>query len=151
MVVRVINAQREAPVSIARMAKLARRAVRRLRIRTRGALAITFIDSRRMRTLNHRFLRHDRATDVLSFHYAGEPVVGEVLIAPREAQRYARAHGIPYAEELSRYVIHGLLHWVGHLDGTPQEQVVMRRKEDRLLAQCGGRRQSQVSGLRSQV
>ena len=133
MQVTVTNAQREAPVNVARMATVARRAVRQLRIRTRGIMAITFIDSRRMRTLNRRFLRHDWDTDVLSFRYDGEELVGEVLIAPRQAQRYAEAHDIPYADELSRYVVHGLLHWTGLKDRTAAQQRAMRRAENRLL------------------
>ena len=136
MVVTVTNAQGGTPVDVARMTRVARRAVRRMRIRTRGTLAITFINDRRMRTLNKRFLRHDRATDVLSFRYDGEPVVGEVLIAPRAARRYAKDHGIAYQHELSRYVVHGLLHWLGHEDRTRAQQQAMRAREDRVLARC---------------
>ncbi|MBI4003886.1 MAG: rRNA maturation RNase YbeY [Candidatus Omnitrophica bacterium] len=119
------------------MARLAGRAVRRLRIRTRGTLAITFIDTRRMRALNRRFLRHDRATDVLSFRYHREPVVGDILISPSAARAYARAHGLKYADELSRYVVHGLLHWTGQNDQTPAQRRKMRRREDRILKVCG--------------
>ena len=133
MTVRVTNAQREAPVSTVRMTRLARRAIRRLRIRTPGRLAITFVASRRLRTLNRRFLRRDRPTDVLSFRYDGEPIVGDILIAPAQARAYARRHGLPYAEELARYVVHGLLHWLGHEDRTAAEQRGMRVMEDRLL------------------
>ncbi|MBI4341415.1 MAG: rRNA maturation RNase YbeY [Candidatus Omnitrophica bacterium] len=147
MRVRVTNAQRQAPVSAARMRQLARAAVRRLKIRGGGELAITFIDTGRMRRLNRRFTRHDRSTDVLSFRYEGEPtcwpaplrrrqVVGEVLVAPKEAQRYAQAHGVSYAQELSRYVVHGILHWLGHDDRTLTQQREMRKLEDRLLANC---------------
>ena len=166
MMVSIQNLQREAPVDAARMTKLARCAIRRLRIRERGTLSIAFIATRRMRALNHQFLRHNRVTDVLSFRYHDEPVIGEILIAPQQARAYATRHKIPYREELSRYVIHGLLHWLGRRDGTPQEQVVMRKQEDALLARCGVlsdirhetsdrrpklRRWSHVAGLMSQV
>ena len=130
------NAQREAPVKTTRIARLARRAIRQLGIRTPGRVLITFIDARRMRALNRRFLRHDRVTDVLSFRYDGEPTVGEILIVPRQARAYATQHGIHYEEELARYVIHGLLHWCGHHDGTRAEQRKMRALEDHLLAHC---------------
>ena len=136
MLVTVVNAQREAPVDVVRMRLLARRAVRRLRIRARGTFSITFIDSRRIKTLNRRFLQHNRITDVLSFRYDGELVVGEVLIAPRAAQRYAKTHGLSYTEELSRYIVHGLLHWLGHEDRTNAQQRAMRIRENRLLALC---------------
>ena len=137
MMVTLTNAQHDAPVNTARMVRLARCAVRTLRIRAPGTLAITFIGARRMCALNKRFLRQDRMTDVLSFRYDGEPVVGEILIAPRAARAYAKRHGVAYAEELSRYVIHGLLHWLGHEDRTPKQQRRMRAREDRLLSRCG--------------
>ena len=146
MPVTVTNAQREAPVNTASMTRLARRAIRRLGIRTPGTFAITFIGSQRMRALNKQFCRHDRTTDVLSFRYNGVPpglphrsarraqVVGEILIAPRCARTYAHRHKIPYRQELSRYVVHGLLHWLGAHDRTSAEQRAMRKREDELLA-----------------
>jgi len=137
MVVSLANAQREAPVPMARMHRLARAAVRALRIRAPGRLEISFITVRRLRAYNRRFLRHDRITDVLSFRYPGEPTVGEILIAPARARVYARAHGLTYQRELARYVVHGLLHWMGHEDRTRREQTAMRAREDRLLARCG--------------
>ena len=137
MVIHVTNAQRTTPVNTTRMARLARCAIRRLGIRGRGTLAITFIDARRMRTLNRTFLSHDRTTDVLSFRYDGESTVGEILIAPSVARHYARTHRMAYAQELARYLVHGLLHWQGHEDRTPRQQVRMRHQEDWLLAQCG--------------
>lgn len=136
----MINAQRAVPVNTARMARVARCAIRRLRIRSAGTIAVTFIDARRMRTLNRRFRRHDWVTDVLSFRYDREPavapggVVGEILIAPSEAQAYATHHGVSYTEELSRYVVHGLLHWLGHDDRTKAQQAAMRAREDQLLS-----------------
>ena len=136
MMVSIQNLQRGAPVDAARMTKLARCAIRRLRIRQRGTLSIAFIAMRRMRALNHQFLRHDRPTDVLSFRYDGEPIVGEILIDPSQAKAYAKRHNVPYAEELSRYVVHGLLHWLGHEDKTIAQQRAMRAKENRLLTQC---------------
>ena len=137
MMVALTNAQRECPVNTALMARVARSAVRTLRIRAPGTLAVTFIGAARMRALNKRFLRHDRPTDVLSFRYDGEPVVGEILIAPRAARAYAKRHGIGYATELARYVVHGLLHWLGDEDRTAAQQQQMRAREDRLLSRCG--------------
>ncbi len=137
MTVRVANAQHEVRVNLSRMRRLAQSAVRQLKIRGPGIFSITFIDSAAMRTLNRRFKKHDRLTDVLSFRYEGEPVVGDVLISPRQAQAYAREHAIAYTEELSRYVVHGLLHWLGFKDRTLAQQRDMRAREDRVLRNCG--------------
>jgi probable rRNA maturation factor len=137
--VTVTNTQRALPVDTRRMAHLARCAIKRLRIRARGTFEITFVTAQRMRTLNRAFMGHDGPTDVLSFRYDGEPVVGEILIAPSAARAYARGHGLAYEDELRRYLVHGLLHWLGHEDRTAREQARMRLMENRLLEHCGAR------------
>ncbi len=140
MQIDVRNDQREAPVAVAAMRRLARRAVVALKVRKTGRLAVTFIGSAPMRRLIKRFLGHDRNTDVLSFRYDTAPgtqtVVGEILISPKAAQTYAKRHRLAYREELSRYVVHGLLHWLGNEDATAAQQRKMRALEDRLLARC---------------
>ena len=136
MPVIVANAQREAVVNVAQMTRVARSAIRHLKIRTHSAFTITFISSKTMRALNRTFLRHDRPTDVLTFRYDGEPVVGEILIAPQQARAYAKAHALSYQEELARYVVHGFLHWLGHEDRTAAQQRTMRAMENQLLARC---------------
>lgn len=137
MTVVVTNAQREAAVSVTQMQQVVRCAIRALKLRAHGTLAITFLDSRRMRLLNKHFLRHDRSTDVLSFRYDGESTIGEIFISPAAARAYARRHGLAYHEELSRYVVHGLLHWRGVDDRTKAQRQRMRRREDQLLKRCG--------------
>ena len=105
-----------------------------------------------MRGLNRRFLGNPWTTDVLSFRYdvrkstprgqrlrhaQAQKIVGEILIAPEIAMAYAKRHGLPYREELSRYVVHGLLHWLGETDYTKRARERMRRREDKLLVHCG--------------
>ena len=130
------NHQRRDPVPLPWLARFARRAVDALRIRRRGALCVAFIDSRTMRALNKRFTHHTGLTDVLSFNYAEDAIVGEILVSPAFARQYATQHRLSYRQELARYVAHGLLHWLGHDDRTPREQSAMRRREDRLLTAC---------------
>jgi len=144
---RITNAQRTDPVNTTQIRRLASHAARQLAIRTRGRIEITFLDARRIQALNKQFLRHDRSTDVLSFRYDvapassrnGPSVVGEIFIAPSEAKAYAKRHGLSYAQELSRYVVHGLLHWLGEEDRSPAQQQRMRHLEDGVLEQCGWR------------
>ena len=136
MTVVVTNAQHRIPVDLSTLTRLARCAIRRLMMRSTGTLSITLVDPRRMRAVNKRFLGHDRSTDVLSFRYDGEPICGEILIAPSQARAYAKTHGLSYERELARYVVHGLLHWLGHEDATPAQQRTMRQREDRILESC---------------
>ena len=134
--IHVSNGQRRDAVPLAWLRRLARCAARRLRIRAQGQVTVTLIESRTMRALNRRFTRRGELTDVLSFRYPQEPIVGEILIAPAFARWYARRHGVSYRQELARYVIHGLLHWMGHDDRTVTQQRKMRAMEDQLLVQC---------------
>ena len=137
MTIDIVNAQRQTPIELGRLRTVARCAAKRLNLRAPGRLSITLLSAQRMRRLNRRYTRHDRPTDVLSFRYEGEPVAGDILIAPALARAYASAHGIPYRQELARYLVHGLLHWRGYEDRTQAQQRKMRQMEDRLLSGCG--------------
>lgn len=148
MVVDFVNKQHQVPVYLKRMNQLARCAVARLKIKTPGRMTVTFVDNRKMRQLNRRFLSHDWSTDVLTFRYETEglklsrtamryQVIGDVIIAPAQARTFARRSHIPYTEELSRYLVHGILHWLGHEDKTKTQQRSMRIMEDQLLVQYG--------------
>ncbi len=132
--VRLANCQRRDPVPAVWLRRCAQRAVRRLRIRAKGQILICLIAAPAMRRLHARFTGDKTLTDVLSFRYPDEhQVVGEILVAPAAARQYAAAHGIAYREELARYVVHGLLHWMGHDDRTAAQQRRMRALENQLL------------------
>jgi len=151
MTLHLVNRQRRDPVPLTTLTRLARCAVHRLGIQlNRGPVVITFLDRTTMRQVNRRFTRRNHLTDVLSFRYAHEPIAGEILIAPAAARLYAKQHRVSYRRELARYVIHGLLHWLGHEDQTPRpfdsgpglgrgapQQRRIRALENRLLDTCG--------------
>lgn len=158
------NHQRTEPIPTAWLRALARRSLRALRVTHPGTLPVVFVDARTMRRLNRTFLRHDRLTDVLSFRYAPPhqtsdlrlqttvntedkrlTIVGEIVVAPAAARAYAIRHRLPYRQELARYVVHGLLHWVGYEDRTPGQQRLMRQLEDRLLTPSDLRLQTSVN------
>lgn len=118
------------------LTRVARRATRVLRIPPSRRFSVAFVDAATMRRLNYRFTRQQRLTDVFSFRYTEAPVDGEIIVAPAAARRYVARARLPYRQELARYVIHGLLHWLGHEDRTPTQQRRMRAVEDRLLTRC---------------
>ena len=93
-----------------------------------------------MRSLNKRYRGKDRTTDVLSFAFREgsfpgiQPeMLGDIVISIPEARRQAEVTGITLESEISRLLIHGLLHLLGydHEQG-PAEADRMRRRE-RLL------------------
>lgn len=97
-------------------------------------VSVVFIDSRRSRMLNRRFLRHDYVTDVLSFPLGmGETPEGEVYVNLDRARQQARSYGVSFSNEVGRLVIHGVLHLLGYDDTTSAAQRRMKLKEDRYV------------------
>ena len=45
----------------------------------------------------------------------------------------ANLHGVTLDRELTRYLIHGLLHMGGYDDKKPDERKIMKREENRIL------------------
>ena len=127
------------PLSRARVAELARGVLRAEGIRS-ALLSIALVSKRRIATLNREHLGRSGATDVIAFGFApaGDrgPVVGDIYIAPDVARESARDHGIPMREELSRLVVHGTLHVLGHdhPETDARARSPMWRRQERLLA-----------------
>jgi probable rRNA maturation factor len=94
-----------------------------------------------MRTLNRRWKRHDRPTDVISFGLAGVDggLTGDIYICPDVARREAKRRHLPVREELSRLVIHGMLHVTGwdHPEGAGREGSPMWRRQEWYLERLG--------------
>ena len=122
-----------------RLAARVRAALRALgRVRSSTCLVLT--DDDEIRTLNRDYRRHDRATDVLSFHLqelAGETdpagdgiALGDIVISLETARR--RAPGKRLITEAERLAIHGLCHLFGHDHKRPGEAKVMFALERRL-------------------
>jgi probable rRNA maturation factor len=98
------------------------------------------VSSRVIASMNRRHLGHEGATDVLSFPLlspaAGEPLAGDVYIAPDVARANAREHAVPVREELARLVVHGTLHVLGHDHPETSRRTAspMWRRQELLLA-----------------
>jgi rRNA maturation RNase YbeY len=141
--VTVSSAVRRCPLSGAAAADLARRVLRAEGVRD-AAVSVTFVGRRRIRSLNRRYLGHDRETDVLAFALPGGPgpLVGDVYCAPEVAARAARRYRVPVVEELRRLVVHGVLHVLGHDHpaGEGRTRSPMWARQERLLRRAGGAR-----------
>ena len=104
-----------------RLAARVRAALRALG-RRRSSACLVLTDDDEIRTLNRTYRKHDRATDVLSFHLqelagegdpAGDGVaLGDIVISVETARR--RAPRGRLAAEMDRLAIHGLCHLFGH-------------------------------------
>jgi probable rRNA maturation factor len=98
-------------------------------------MTIAIVSDARVRTLNRKFRKKDKPTDVLSFPSGERGYLGDVVIAEGVARRQAREAGHSLATELRVLALHGLLHLLGydheHDDGR------MARLERRLRKRGG--------------
>ena len=99
--------------------------------RARGDIAIAIVSDARVRVLNKKYRRQDKATDVLSFD------TGDIVIAAGVARRQARQAGHSYAAELKVLALHGLLHLLGYDHHDPEDGGRMARLERRLRSKGG--------------
>lgn len=79
-------------------------------------------------------------TDVLTFDLrdgAEGPLDVDLLVCADEAARQGAARGHEAERELLLYVIHGVLHCLGHDDHDETSAARMHAEEDRLLAGAG--------------
>ena len=105
-------------------------------------LSVTVTDDETVRSLNREYAGEDAVTDVLSFSQReGEefaappgriPPLGEVIIAYPQAARQAREHGESPEAEVTRLLIHGILHLLGYDHAQPEEERRMRTREEEL-------------------
>lgn len=139
MQVLVVNRQRKFPVDRGKIKNFAKYIFAELDVECEAFFEISFVAPERMKSLNAALLGHNYVTDVISLRYAeatelsSSAIVGEVLIAPSQADAYSRENGIEYSKELLRYVAHGILHWNGMSDASEVQREKMRLEENRLL------------------
>jgi len=94
-----------------------------------------------IRGLNRKFLKHDRATDVISFGLGAETpnpegqsgYLGDLVVSQDTAVRLSKRLAIPAREELARYLVHGVLHLAGYEDSTPARRKTMEKRQETLI------------------
>ncbi|MBI5546505.1 MAG: rRNA maturation RNase YbeY [Deltaproteobacteria bacterium] len=144
-VVLVRSDHRQGAAAARALGKLAARFLEALGQAT-AEVSIVVTTDRRIRRINREWRDKDQPTDVLSFPAAplpsqllsqrGQPL-GDVVISLDTARRRAKQEGQPLAEELARYLAHGLLHLLGHDHQEPAETRRMARAEAKLLGGAG--------------
>ena len=96
-------------------------------------ISVVFCSDIAIRKLNVRFRKIDRATDVLSFAFSDDDLLGEIFISPRRAAVQARRYGHTCTEELVRLFIHGFYHLLGYDHKTARRYKEMEKKEIKAL------------------
>jgi probable rRNA maturation factor len=107
-------------------------------------LSIVLVGAKESAELNEKFLGHEGPTDVITFDYsetqkAKGQLHGEIFICVDAAEKQAKEFGTTWRSELVRYVVHGILHLIGHDDLNPAARKKMKRVEGRLVRELSHR------------
>lgn len=133
-----------------------RRAVRKtltLESVANASISIAIVDDPTIHQINRDYLKHNFATDVISFllechggvestdpaslRGIGKSIEGEIVLSADTAIRMAEEVGWRPQEEVTLYIVHGLLHLCGYDDLKKSEVAVMRRREREVLESLG--------------
>lgn len=102
-----------------------------------GQISLTFVGRDAMRRMHREYQGVSKVTDVLAFALAGpgDRLVGDIYVCPWVAAREAGRRRLPVREEVSRYVVHGVLHVLGydHPEDASRLQSPMWRRQERYL------------------
>ncbi len=140
--IEVGDEQDDVAIDTATLAALARAVLAAEGVDGPAELTLTFVDETEMAELNGTHMGESGPTDVLAFPLddpdevrpAGmSALLGDVVICPAVASRYAAEHGRSAEHELALLVVHGVLHVLGHDHAEPDESVRMRDHERRHL------------------
>ena len=148
----IASRQRTRKINPRRLKQIAEALLADLRI-GKAELGINLVAAREMTLINETFLRHEGSTDVITFDYAGAraarpreaktrtrgraaraPLHGEIFICVDETILQAKKFKTAWQSEIVRYLVHGVLHLLGHDDRNAATRRKMKREEKRRLA-----------------
>ena len=95
-----------------------------------GEIAVRIVDADEGRQLNKDFRSKDYATNVLTFDYSHEPVVGaDLVICAEVVEREAREMGLDLVAHYAHMLVHGTLHAQGYDHEEDDEAECMEARE----------------------
>jgi rRNA maturation RNase YbeY len=96
-----------------------------------GEISFIFCNDEYLLEINQKYLDHDTYTDIISFDASiGNILNGDIFISTERVSENADSYEVEFSEELKRVIIHGVLHLCGYKDKTPEEEKLMREKEE---------------------
>lgn len=97
-------------------------------------LQYVFVSDDELYEMNVKYLNHNTLTDIITFDYSeNHSLSGDLFISIDRVRENAVAFNASFDLELRRVMVHGLLHLAGYGDKSPEDEQLMRRKEDEKL------------------
>ena len=100
-----------------------------------GDIQFIFCGDDYLMEVNKKYLNRNTLTDIIAFSNSNNPSIisGDIFISVERVHENAHTWPSDFEEELSRMLVHGILHLLGYNDHTPDEKRQMRAKEDYYL------------------
>ena len=99
--------------------------------RGKKVVSVVLIDSLKMKELNRIYRKKDYVTDVLSFFYNEEDLLGEIVLCPEKIKENVKKED--FTKEFYRVTIHGALHLLGYDHLNDEDERVMNKKTEHYL------------------
>ncbi|MEH0166199.1 rRNA maturation RNase YbeY [Roseateles microcysteis] len=103
-----------------------------------GEIAVRIVGAEEGRALNKEYRGKDYATNVLTFDYSHEPVVGaDLVICAEVVEQEAKEMGIDILAHYAHMLVHGTLHAQGYDHEEDDEAACMEARETELMVGLG--------------
>ncbi len=115
---------------------------------SRRTVTVLLTGDAEIRRVHREHMDDDTPTDVISFPIdAKSPegksgYLGDVVASFDTARRVSRELGIPYREELARYLVHGTLHLLGYDDMKPADKKKMHARQEIIVSKLFAKRKA---------
>jgi len=94
------------------------------------SVEISIIDDKQIAKVHGEFMDDPSPTDVITFDY------GEILVSAETALSNSEELQVSLENEILLYIIHGMLHLGGYLDGSRAEFKEMKSLQEMILDSC---------------
>ena len=91
---------------------------------------ISIIDDKQIAKVHGEFMNDPSPTDVITFDY------GEILVSAETALSNSEELQVSLENEILLYIIHGMLHLGGYLDGSRADFKEMKSLQEMILDSC---------------
>ncbi len=94
-----------------------------------------FCSDKYLHEMNVSYLNHDNLTDIITFDNSDTKnlIVGDIFISIERVKENAQKYDVDFLDELSRVMVHGVLHLLGYKDKKKSDQEKMREMENYYL------------------
>lgn len=135
MKVSVFSSQKDLPINKVQVKKIAKEVVS-FEGDPYDEVAIYFVDKPEICRLHDEYFNDPSPTDCISFPMNTDDkfeyrILGEVFVCPAVGLEYVDKQGGEYYDEVTLYIVHGLLHLLGYDDIERNDRIQMRLAEKR--------------------